>query len=253
VTVWGGLDGSNRARSNLPTSAYLADSAFTVAAAVTGKVWNIQTLQVSGAIELNGAVPKEVSALCSATSSPDAAKVVLNFVDATKGYDVYAYVLCKDAGFGFTATLYPGTYRVTVWGGQDGSNRARSNLPTAGYRAEDAFTVAADMSGKVWNIQTLQVSGAIQLNGAAPKEVSTLCSTTNSPDAAKVVLNFADRTRGYDIYAYVLCKDAGFNYTVSLFPGTYRVTVWGGQDGSNRARSNLPTSQYLAVESLLVP
>ena len=65
-----------------------------------------------------------MSAECANDSNLTTGSV--NFTEVTYGYSFTFNSLCSDPTFGFSGTLYPGIYEVTVYGSQ------WSSLPTAG-------------------------------------------------------------------------------------------------------------------------
>jgi len=119
---------------------------------------------------------------------------------------------------------------VTVTGGL-------SSLPSAAYVVDEAFVVSGDRPGLVFDVRTVTVSGVVLQNGAMP---TSTCSTS-----VRATVRFVDATRGYDIPITVPCAGGNtpFNFTGTVFPGVYRVTVAGGL-------SSLPTAAYVVYESL---
>ena len=69
----------------------------------------------------------------------------------------------------------------------------------------------------------------------------------------RATVRFTDSVKGYAFSYDVPCPTVGggasgapFTFSGAIFPGTYRVTVAGGL-------SNLPTVQYVAITTLVVP
>jgi hypothetical protein len=252
VRVLGFDDGASKPLSNLPLSSYLAESAFTISADVSGKVLNVKTVRFGGSIQVNGAAPVVDSSLCSATRNPSYFKARVTFTDSAKGYSFTHNLYCRDSAFSVDTTLFPGTYVVRVLGFDDGASKPLSNLPLSSYLAESAFTVSADVSGKVLSVKTVRFGGSITVNGAAPVVDSSLCSATRNPSYFKARVTFTDSTRGYSFTHNLYCRDGAFSVDTTLFPGTYVVRVLGFDDGASKPLSNLPLSSYLAESAFTV-
>ena len=235
-----GIDGPSI--SDLPTESYVADSSFIVTTEQNGKVLDLKTLSASGRITFNGAAPKNTS-LCSATMNPGYVKADVQFYEKTHGYTFGASLFCKDAGYAWNTTLYPGTYIVRV----RGQHEDFTNLPTQSYVADGSLTVTTSTSDKVLDLKTLAASGRITLNGAAPKNTS-LCSATMNPDYGKAYVQFYEKTYGYTFESVLHCRDAGYAWNTTLYPGAYTVRV----RGQSEDLSNLPTQSYVTDGSLIV-
>ncbi|MBM4782930.1 MAG: hypothetical protein GQE15_35070, partial [Archangiaceae bacterium] len=228
VTVAGGL-------SNLPTQQYVISEAFPVAGDVLNQSLNVVTHQASGTVLLNGINPT--------SSCTSASRATVRFTDSTKGYAFSYDVPCPVGGgasgapFNFSGAIFPGTYRITVAGGL-------SNLPTVQYVISESFAVTSDVLNQSLNVITFQAAGTVLLNGATP--------TSSCTSASRATVRFTDSVKGYAFSFDVPCPVGGgasgapFTFSGLLFPGRYLVTVAGGL-------SNLPTQQYVAVTTLVVP
>lgn len=257
ITVRGLVDNNTGVPlSNLPTETYQTDQAFVVAADVPSKVLAVETLQFSGRITLNGAAPQNTNSVCNGTKNPDLAKARVTFYEPTRGYQFEIDTdLCKSAAFGVKARIFPGTYRVTVLGLVDNdSGNPLSNLPTISYVAEQAFVIAGDTASKLFDVKTVQLTGTLRVNGAAPENDTSVCSATKNATEAKARIVFFDASRGYNFEIYAdPCRLATFNFKQTLFPGTYRVTVQGEADNNTgKPLSSIPTLTYLANPALVV-
>src|SRR5206468_2995374 len=98
--------------------------------------------------------------------NPDDYKARVTFRETTQGYTFQLYALCKDSGFAYSGTIFPGTYAVSVYGGH---YQGYSNLPFQDYIVEDALAVAANLAAKALDVKTLDIGGRITLNGAPPQ------------------------------------------------------------------------------------
>ncbi len=220
ATVTGG-------NSTLPKAPYVAQKSLVVAADVTNLAYDVKTFAVSGVVTMNGAIPT------SACSSSDRATVTL--ADAANGYTFDIAVPCNGATtpFTFSGFVFAGTYKVSVTG-------ATSSLPKVPFVVQPSLAVAADVGSLAYDVKTVLVSGTVTMNGALPTSACT------SSDRATVV--FADGARGYTFDIAVPCNGATTPFTFGgyVYPGTYRVSVVGGN-------SALPKANYVVFSALQVP
>ena len=86
----------------------------------------------------------------------------------------------------------------------------------------------------------MTVSGNVTFNGAAP----TISSGCNANYGTGTV-TFTETTYGYTLSYNTVCTDPTFAFSLSLFPGTYKVTVSGAYYGSN-----LPLSPFVVLPAL---
>ena len=91
-------------------------------------------------------------------------------------------------------------------------------------------------------METVTVAGTVTLNGALPA-ISSSCAEFG----AAATVNFIETSSGDSFTAYVPCNSTTFAFSESVFPGTYRVTVSGGEG------SNIPSAGYLEASALQVP
>ncbi|MHB8875748.1 MAG: hypothetical protein ACYC8T_18840, partial [Myxococcaceae bacterium] len=202
----------------------------------TNLVLDVKTFTVSGRVTLNGAAPANVTTNC--TNYPNDVKASVLFTDSSRGYSVTADVLCSSATFAFSTQLYPGTYEVRVRGS------SYSNVPSASYQVATGYVVSAALSNQVFDVKTFTVSGRVTLNGVAPANVTTNC--TSYPNDVKASVVFTDSSKGYSVTADVLCSSAAFAFSSQLYPGTYVVRVRGS------SYSNVPTASYQAATGYVV-
>ncbi len=237
--------GSSYQTSNLPSTGYVANAMFTVAADTTGQVFDVKTVQLGGKVTLNGKDP-EVTMDCSATRNPYERKAQVQLVETSKGYTFTYGPRCQDGGFEFSGMLYPGTYQVLV---SRGSSYQTSNLPTAGFIASSSLVVSADLAGQVFDVKTLRIAGRVTLNGKDP-EVTADCSDTRNPYERKAQVRFSDAVRGYTFTFGSLCKDSDWTFEGMIYPGTYQITA---SRGSSYGTSNLSSTGYVMIERVQLP
>ena len=139
--------------------------------------------------------------------------------------------------FAFSLSLFPGTYKVTVSGAYYGSN-----LPLSPFVVLPALTLTSNLANLSLNVSTVTVSGNVTLNGTAPT-ISAGCNANYGTGT----VTFTETTYGYTLSYNTVCTDPTFAFSLSLFPGTYKVTVSGAYYGSN-----LPLSPFVAVPRLEV-
>ena len=99
----------------------------------TDLVLDVKTVQIAGKLLLNGVLPM-LDAYC--TANPTTFTATLRFTELQSGVITTLKTLCKDATFSFAASIYPGTYRITV----DGTN-TYSNIPTGAFVAISRITL----------------------------------------------------------------------------------------------------------------
>jgi hypothetical protein len=100
---------------------------------------------------------------------------------------------------------------------------------------------SVDLADLVLDVVTVEVSGSVTLNGGAPSNLAG-CS---GPTDTNGTVTFVETTYGYVFSAATFCG-GGFVYgPVSVFPGTYQVTVSG-----DTTDSNLPGQAYVAYSRL---
>ncbi len=230
VTVDGG-DGY----SNLPYTAYVANSALAVTNNVSGQALDVQTFTVGGTVTLNGAAPTP-SQYC--TSNPSATQATISLTDATRGYAFSFSAPCSSTTLAWTGTVFSGTYKVAVTG-----DPSYSTLPTSAFVAKDGLAISGNSANNALDVKTANVAGTITLNAAAPTS-DPAC--TNSPTATKAIVRLTNAKLGYSFDLTVPCSSSTFAWSGEVFPGTYAVTVSGGN------YSNLPNQAFLANSALAV-
>ncbi len=237
--------GSSYGTSNLPSTGYVANAALTVAADLSGQVYDVRTIQVMGKVTLNGKDP-EATMDCSAMRNAYERKAQVQFVETSKGYSFTYGARCMDTGFEWSGMLYPGTYQVLV---SRGSSYNTSNLPSAGFVATGGLVASADLMGQVFDVKTLRVAGRVTLNGKDP-EVTMDCSASRNPYERKAQVRFAEPVRGYTFTFGTQCVDSGWAFEGQVYPGTYQITA---SRGSSYGTSNLPSTGYVMIERVQLP
>ncbi len=188
----------------------------------TGLVLNVDAVNVSGGISLNGAALVKT---CS-TSSP----ATIIFEEINLGYQLSLNAVC-DATASFTGTVYPGTYKVSVKG------TSFSNLPQGTpYVVHPSLTITSPNNTLPLDVLAVNVNGGVTLNAAA---LVKTCSTS-SPATVK----FHEINQGYDLTLNSAC-DATASFTGTVYPGTYKVSV------SGTSFSNLPQGSPYVVHPVL--
>jgi hypothetical protein len=104
--------------------------------------------------------------------------------------------------------------------------------------------VTANRSDLLFDVETVNVSGRVTLNGAPP----TLVPTCTQQAYTYAQVSFVETSRGYRAVADVNCPDAQGSFAAQLYPGTYRVLVQGINRGSNLPQG----SAYVAYDRLLI-
>jgi hypothetical protein len=94
------------------------------------------------------------------------------------------------------------------------------------------------------DVKTVNVSGVITLNGAAP---TTNPSCDADPAAPKATVTLTDVARGYKFALPVACSSTMFAWSGVVFPGTYSVSVVGESD-----MSNLPNQAFIPNPALTI-
>jgi hypothetical protein len=163
----------------------------------------------------------------------------VHLVDSKHGYDFDFPITCAQTDYAWSGAVYPGTYALTVDGG-DGY----SNLPDGAFVANSALKVSTSVSGQALNVQTFTVGGTITLNGAAPAP-TTFCMST--PTATQAMVTLQDATNGYQFSFTVPCSSTTLAWTGTVFPGNYQVKVTG-----QPSYSTLPESPFVANAAMAV-
>jgi hypothetical protein len=221
--------------STLPDSAFVAKDAQALTAAAANVALDVKTANVGGSITLNAAAPTTDP---SCTNSPSSQKAVVRLTDAKHGYAFDLPVLCSSSSFAWSGQVFPGTYTVSVGGGN------YSNLPDQPFLANSALVVTSDVTGQALDVKTANVGGSLTLNGAAP---STTTACNPNPTATKANVQFVDPVSGYAFAVPVACSAANFAWSGVVYPGTYRISVAGAG-----GYSNLPSEGFLATPRLKV-
>jgi hypothetical protein len=211
--------------SNIPSAPYVANPSLALTTSKSNVALDVESVTVSGTVSVNGAAP-----VATASCNDDYGVAEVTFVETTYGYEFTAIVPC--ASNAWTATVYPGTYRVSVTG-------EYSNIPSAPYVANPSLALTTSQSNVALDVQSVAVSGSVTVNGAAP--VAT-ASCNDDYGIAQVAL--LETTYGYSFSAIVPCESDA--WTATIYPGTYRVTVQGEY-------SNIPPAAEVVVDRITLP
>ena len=190
------------------------------------------TVAVGGNITVNEVAPMLNS---SCATYPNETTANVTFVEQTYGYSFAFGSLCDDATFGFSGTIYPGTYAVSV------SGTSWSNVPQASYVAIASIAVFSNTSSLVLDVPIHNVAGHITVNGVMPA-LNSSCATY--PGETTATVSFVEVTHDYSFDFNSLCSDPSFGFSGSVYPGTYRVSV------SGTSWSNVPQASYTAVDDI---
>ena len=83
--------------------------------------------------------------------------------------------------------------------------------------------------------KSVTVGGAIFANGVTPA-TSKYCGPNTNSSSTYAQVEWAELTWGYKYTIALRCKDAakvGFNWSKQIFPGTYKVSVYGTSNYAN--------------------
>ena len=220
-----------------PPGATCSSEGVCVGADLGDLVFDVPTIEVSGAVTLNGAVPVNGPS-CGVD---DYATARVTFREVNRGYVVTADATCS-TGHTFGPTqLFPGTYQIEVRGVYTDT----TNLPIVSSVVQDGVVLQADRDDLALDVETREVAGAITLNGASPQNGPS-CDVD---DYSTGRVTFREVERGYVITTDATCStDHGFG-PAQVFPGIYQVSVRGVYTDT----TNLPISEVVSVSRLEVP
>jgi hypothetical protein len=234
VSVWG----TDPYWTELPEAAFRARDALSISGDESGLVFDVATHRVTGRLTHNGATPTDAE---GCANSPDSTKAIVQFHEQDRGYHFQIPVRCASGTYSFDADVYPGTYRVSVWG----TDPYWTTLPQAAYRARDALSISGDESGLVFDVATHRVTGRLTQNGATPTDAE---GCANSPESAKAIVQFFEQERGYNFQISVRCASGTYSFDANVYPGTYRVSVW----GTDPYWTTLPEAAYVSRDALAI-
>ena len=220
---------------SLPDSAFVAKDGMALSGANANIALDVKTTTVGGTITLNGVAPTSDP---SCTGNPMQPKAVVHLSNAKMGYSFDLQVPCSSSTFAWTGEVFPGTYAVSVAGGN------YSNLPDQAFLANAALDVKSGTSSQTLDVKTANVGGSLTLNGAAP---STTTACNPNPTQTKASVAFVDVTQGYAFQVPVSCSAVNFAWSGVVYPGTYRISVAGAN-----GYSNLPSEGFLVTPRLKV-
>lgn len=229
--------------TNLPFPPLVVSPALSVSANTSNLMFDVKTITVAGRLTLNGATPTR-GTYC--TGNPNGQSATVSFGDTTRGIYFDLPIPCSDPTFSFSGSIYPGSYKVAF---MNELSPGSSNIPLRGILAGPPLTVAANTSGLVLDIKTVNASGRITFNGAAPIRGASCAA---NPTNATAAVYFTDKTTGNQLTLFSRCNDATFSFSGLLFPGTYEVRVGGG----GAPVSNIPVAAaanaFLAIPEQII-
>ncbi|MBW2732990.1 MAG: hypothetical protein JRH20_11410 [Deltaproteobacteria bacterium] len=237
------------AAANLLPGHYVAEEALKISGPQSGIILQEFGHIVSGRILSEGARPTRNATYCNQPDNRSDTIAVVTFTELEKGYEVTDFVPCSDAGLTFTATLAPGTYRVTVDSGY-ATEPAGVNLHPFPFVVDPALIVSGPLSGLVLDQVGYAVSGTVLVDGVAATLDTEYCA--DHPNGKVATIHFVDVEQGYDIELPIFCEDAGFDFNTILPRGVYRVLVKAELYASS-AGTNISPLGYVAIERLAVP
>ncbi len=232
--------------SDLPFAPYTANSALVVNGEVPNLTFDVKTNLVSGTVTLNGANPVSNSTSCPVTSPNNDIgfqRGTVSLTETTTGASFAATLQgCTNTTATFSTVVYPGTYKVTVTGGA-------SDIPVATYLANSALTVNGAVANLALDVKTSSISGTVTLNGANPVSTASSCAVTATGTSfARGVVRLTDTTTSVTFAANLQgCTNTTATFSMTVFPGTYLVTVSG-----SAASSNLLSAGWYVANSALV-
>ena len=222
-------------RTTLPSPPFPAHTALVVHEDRLDLAFDVQTIEVAGAITLDGSVPKDLAGC----APPDEAAAFVRLRDTTHGHTFHVPSFCGSGHTFGPARIYPGTYAVEALG------RAgdKTTLPTTPFVAEPSLTLSADRLDLALDVETVEVAGAVTLDGEVPRELPD-CTPKNNDVAAHIV--FRETTHGYTFEALSRCGSGHTFGPTQVFPGTYTVDVY----GDSPLETDLPSVPYVVEPSL---
>jgi hypothetical protein len=227
--------------SNLPPAGYVVKSSLLVNAALSDLTLDVPTYPVSGNVTLNGANPIGTStSMCEANASFNTTynRGQVVFTDIASKATFYLDLQgCGNGPATFSGQVFPGTYRVIVYGNA-------SDLPLGGSVVKSSLLANAALSDLTLDVVPYAVSGSVTLNGANP-EGNSDCNPTYG--ISRGTVRWKEVTSGVTIIMDLQgCGNGKATFSGQVVPGTYQVMV-GGSGGSN-----LPPASYVAKSSLPV-
>jgi hypothetical protein len=171
------------------------------------KSFDLKTVQISGAVTLNGKI------MPTNGKNTSSYRASLRFTDRKTWSSVTA-----DLGHGgpasYTATLYAGSYDVQLY---PNSSSYQDVLPAYRHQLAEGLTLSAT-ANKDFDVKTVNVAGVVTLDGAQ------MSDNTKNSSSSRGSVRFTDRQSG----AY-LSADLGHggpaSYVLKIYPGTYDVDV----------------------------
>lgn len=197
---------------------FIAIERLDVAGDTSDVVVDVKSVAVSGALTLEGAVPR-ITAACSTT----AARIDFR---PSAALPTSVEIPCTTPDFSFATRLYPGTYTVAVTSPR-GPSGSPTNLPeqSGGLTVYDGLPILVDRTDLAIDVkpppteETVTVDGKLTLRGQKPAPTENC--TTNQPAAR---IRFHPASGANDVLVTIGCAET-FEFSVNLVPGTYDVLV----------------------------
>ena len=192
-----------------------------------GIVLDYKTVKVSGSITHNGTKPA-TSEYCTPSKNSYSTYVQVKLTELTWGYVYTITNTCSKGatqGFNWDREIFPGTYKVEVYGTTN-----YADFPIGGSQIiYDKLDLTAPKAGIVLDYKTVKVSGSITHNGTKPA-TSQYCTPSTNGYSTYVQVKLTELTWGYTYTITNTCSKGatqGFNWDREIFPGTYKVEVYG--------------------------
>ncbi len=221
--------------SNLPNGESVVLPRWVLLGDVLNLKLNTDPVAVSGRVTLNGQSPLNEST-CPAEEMTALGHVA--FIDSHSQVALTGALSCSDGALTFQASLPAGTYQVTVTGDEN------TKLPIGTVEALSAFEVTAPRDDLIIDLKTVDVNGALKLNGQTPIAGDECLGL---PEATATTLFFNNEQTKTSVHTRILCGSETFAFNLALPPGTYQVAV-----ASEEGRSNLPHGNATLAQPLII-
>jgi len=215
----------------LPPYAHLLQQGVALTAS-TNKTYDVKTVQIGGAVWLDG------KQLPANTKHSSASRGSLRFYDVQSS--AYASAdLGHDGAAIYVVELYAGTYDVKLVPQSAGYQDV---LPPYTHTLAESLALTASNNKQGFFPKTVQVGGTVTLNG---KQVP---ANTKHSSASRASLRFVDR-KTYGYASADLGHDGTASYAVTLFSGDYDVQLVPQSAGYQDA---LPAYSHVLQQKLAI-
>ncbi|MBM4783737.1 MAG: hypothetical protein GQE15_39210, partial [Archangiaceae bacterium] len=230
--------------SNLPNWSTEVTTMFNVTGPASNVIFDVPVPPrhtVTGVVTRNGAIPT-LTGSCGSQTYYSRATIAFTHTTDSRFNATVSVGNCAATtdAFDFSASLYPGTYRVTVT--KPSSYLVDSNLPNWSTVVNAMFTVSAPASNVVFDVPVPPrhtVTGVVTRNGMLPTLTGS-CGSQTYYSRATITFTHTTDSRFNAAVSVGNCAATtdAFDFTASLYPGMYRVTVT--KPTSYLVDSNLP-------------